>query len=186
MKAKIRKGNELVDATVEIIDDELVVNPVEEVFEPMDGDVITCYNGLFEYTSIFSRKGDNNCFGSYCGIVLQTDVFVSEFQWPYYVNPRYATEEEKKRLFDKIEQKGLEWDADKKELRRKRWKPEMYDEYYFPIHNSVYILFSPYEVFWDDSQDDKERLKLDWCFETKEECQEFCNKLNEAIKSVKR
>ena len=185
MKAKIRKGNELVDATVEIIDDELVVTPIEEVFEPMDGDVITCYNGLFEYTSIFSRMGDDNSFGNYCGIILQTDVFVSKFQWSYYVNPRYATEEEKKRLFDKIEQKGLEWDTEKKELRKKRWKPNENEEYYFPYYDGAPQLFKYLCDSWNDCSIDRERFSLGWCFRTEEECQEFCNKLNEAIKSVK-
>lgn len=42
----------------------------------------------------------------------------------------YASEEEKAMLFAEIEKRGYVWDAEKKELRKKRWRAKKGEEYW--------------------------------------------------------
>ena len=44
---------------------------------------------------------------------------------------RLATEEEKQRLFDKMEEQGLRWNAEEKRVEKIRWKPKNGERYSF-------------------------------------------------------
>ena len=96
---------------------------------------------------------------------------------------RLATEEEKQQLFDRLKEEGWEWDAEKKELVKLKWKPK-YDDNYWSVSLKG-VEFMPLEHFWQNSEIGNKRLGKGWVFRTKEECQAFCDKLNEAINSVK-
>jgi hypothetical protein len=97
---------------------------------------------------------------------------------------RRATEEEKKKLFDRLAEEGLDWDADKKEIVKLRWT-QKYDEYYW----SPSWLYSdgvvPFPTQWSNSETDNIYQNKGWVFRTKEECEEFCKKLNQAINQIK-
>ena len=101
----------------------------------------------------------------------------------YIYDARPATEEEKKLLFDKLKEEGYEWDPEKKEVVRLKWKPKAGQSYYIPI-----ICNAKFKAIIEDWSDDSmDALYFDkgWCFKIKEECQEFCNRLNQATEGVK-
>lgn len=181
MEVKIKNNGEMLDATIEMVDGVMVVSPKVELFEPENGDIVTTGNGQH----IFLCKdyiGECDIY-AYLGYDFINHSWFKKGEW---VAERYATEEEKQKLFDKLKEEGLAWDADKKEIVKLKWKPKLGERYYTP-----YFDISPSQSFvygiigWCDNQIDHELYEKGWCFKTKEECQEFCNRLNDTINSVK-
>jgi hypothetical protein len=106
------------------------------------------------------------------------------FNKPVYCEEiRPATEEEKKELFDKLAEEGYEWKADTKELVKLKWKPIYGALYYKPGIRGAEI--KAISDSWVDNDLDKGYYDKGWAFKTYEECQVFCNRLNNAINSVK-
>lgn len=180
MEVKIKNQNELIDATIEMIDGVMVVSPKKVKFEPKEGDIITCTNSVCSYTLII-REVTCNIVYNYA-VLFDNGCFKMD-DWNTCINPRPATEEEKKRLFKVLADKGYEWDAEKKQLVKLKWKPK-YKEFYFRIIFE-HAVITPYRTYWTDDSIDKAYYQKGWCFKTKEECQEFCNRLNKAIENIK-
>lgn len=185
---KIKNGEEMIDATIEMVDGVMVISPKVEKFEPKDGDVITvttetggnytcffkgCVNG-----DVYSYGGLNNLYNMLFEIGL---VCCSKKLKTIYP----ATEEEKKLLFDKLKEEGYEWDAEKKEVVKLKWKPKVGDTYYRPDFNRCMFMCYEGRCRYDTMRYIKDCIEKGWCFKTKEECQEFCNRLNNAINQVK-
>ena len=179
MEVKIKNNNELIEADWTVEDGVMVVSP-KEVFEPKDGDVITCTNDVCTYTLILKEVKSNRV---YHHAVLLDDGFFETDDWISYVNPRPATEEEKKKLFDKLVENGWEWDADKKQIVKLKWKPK-YKEFYFKIIFEHAVII-PFRTYWTDDICDKAYYQKGWVFKTKEECQAFCKRLNQALENIK-
>ena len=188
MEVKIKNGNEMVDADWTIEDGVMVVSPKVVKFEPKDGDIVTvttetggnytcffkgCVNG-----DIYSYGGLNNLYNMLFEVGL---VCCSKKQKTIYP----ATEEEKKKLFDKLKEVGYEWDAEKKELVKLKWKPKYGGRYYRPLFcNSGFYVYD--NVFSEAAEPTiKPYIDKGWLFKTKKECQEFVDKLNQAIEGVK-
>ena len=184
MEVKIKQGNEMLDATIEMVDGVMVVSPKVVKFEPKDGDVIyikanseiiliykECKDGIGMYANFSNNK---YLYIDSCGIVCDKyDVEVI----------RPATEKEKEMLFNKLEEKGYKWDAEKKEVVKLKWKPKDNDNYWSPsLFDSE---FMPWKNSWQNSKIGNKRLEKGWVFRTDKECQEFCNRLNDTINSVK-
>lgn len=116
MEVKIKQGSEMLDATIEMVDGVMVVSPKEVKFEPKDGDVV--YSGGF-YDFVFIYK-DNLTAEAYYYVSLSLKD--NKIELPdgghigYVTQLRPATEEEKKKLFDKLAEEGYEFDFDKMEL----------------------------------------------------------------------
>ena len=178
MEVKIKNGEEMIDATIEMVDGVMVVSPKK--FEPKEGDVITCTRSNCTYTFILKYlRGDI----AYSYAVLLDNGILRDNDWSKYENPHPATEEEKKLLFDKLKEEGYERDAEKKELVKIKWKPVLGEVYFrisFVDHEFRYADWN-----WKNSTYEIEAYERGWCFKTKEECQEFCNRLNNAINQVK-
>ena len=64
-----------------------------------------------------------------------------------------------------------------------KFKPKYGDDYYTPTFNNTY--FVPFHCSWTESASGNARYEKGLCFKTEKECQEFCNRLNNAINSVK-
>ena len=177
IEVKIKQGNEMLDATIEMVDGVMVVSP-KELFEPENGDIVANNGG----EHIFLCKdyiGEGDIY-AYLGYDFELSRWFKEGGW---FADRYATEEEKKKLFDKLAEEGWEWNPDTKELVKLKWKPKDDEPYFYP---------SMYKCDFVVNDDKYENHSLDicryakgWCFKTQEECQEFCNRLNDAINSVK-
>lgn len=176
MEVKIKQGSEMLDATIEIFDGVMVVSPKEVKFEPKDGDVVTDGDG-----SLFIYKESLNGSNVYVIVKENLVVFKPVYTYNFY---RFATEEEKKLLFDKLAEEGYEWKPDTKELVKLKWKPKEGEQFWLPIYYTAPIAFSPISTLFD-SERDMMLLDKGWGFKTKEECQVFCNRLNDAINSVK-
>ena len=191
MEVKIKNDNGMVDATIEMVNGVMVVSPKVEKFEPKDGDILiggNCTEDRGNYW-IFILKGEikdeiDGCMSAneYASVEksgsLEIDSDSDSMKWY-----RPATEEEKKKLFDKLKEEGLTWDAEKKEIVKLKWKPSMYAPYYTPFYENCE--FIPIGTNWDGKIKDAIRYNKGLCFKTKEECQELCNRLNDAINSVK-
>ena len=190
MEVKIKQGNEMINATIEMVDGVMVVSPKEVKFEPKEGDVF-CVDSLHPCVGIvkevysygkpdkdrlyfsvgYWKQSGNMQLGTFCACNRNTE--------PNY---RPATEEEKQMLFDKLKEGGYEWDAEKKEL--VKLKPKEGEEFWFPLYYTSPSEFGPIKSLLNKGRD-KAILDKGWCFKTEEECQAFCDRLNDAINQVK-
>lgn len=180
MEVKIKQGSEMLDATIEMVDGVMVVSPKEK-FEPKDGDVVACEDyGCLELF-IFKERIDEiecTCYCYYCEKGNRLCVDNDE-----YIVSRFATEEEKKKLFDKLAEEGWEWKAETKELIKLKWKPTYGTLYYRPgIRRAEINVISD---GWSDNDLDESYYDKGWTFKTYEECDAFCDKLRQAIEGVK-
>lgn len=99
--------------------------------EFQDGDIlasdrcIVIYNGVGEDEAIVCYGGLNTSFNE-----------ISFYNTPGtgfgYINDyRHATEEEKQKLFDAMAKEGMTWNAEKKQIEKKRWRAKKGDYYYY-------------------------------------------------------
>lgn len=179
MEVRIKDNNGYVDADWTIEDGIMVVSPKVDKFEPKDGDIVTTMGG----EHIFLCKdyiGECNIY-AYCGYNFALCSWFKEGEWGV---ERYATEKEKQKLFDKIKEEGYEFDFEKKELVKLKWKPKEGEQFWLPLYYAAPTTFSPRSSLFNNGRD---RMPLDkgWCFKTKEECQAFCERLNNALNQVK-
>lgn len=184
MEVKIKNGKEIIDATIEMVDGVMVVSPKVEKFEPKDGDILfiesSCDNIIIYKESDYGicryvNFSDNRYLYTDNTTVCNKDD-VKEI--------RPATEEEKKLLFDKLKEEGYEWDAEKKEVVKIKWKPSYNGEYYFKPRLDM-GQFMAHKTKWLNDATDKVYNKKGWIFKTQKECEAFCYKLNQAIKGIK-
>jgi hypothetical protein len=103
----------------------------------------------------------------------------------YVSQLRPATEEEKQKIFDKLAEEGYEFDFEKKELVKLKWNPKVGDTYFRPDFNRCMFMCYEGKCRYDTMRYIKDCVEKGWVFKTKEECQGFCNRLNNAINSVK-
>ena len=193
MEVKIKDKDGYVEADWTIEDGILVVSPKEaklDVTKFKDGDIITCGHDDPSFTWTCILRGrieficDNMFIADYCFYHNDSDYSCKQGDSDSATFVRFATEEEKKKLFDKLAEEGYEWKADTKELVKLKWKPKVGEEFFFPIHYTCPHKFKPIMTLLDKERD-KETLDKGWCFKTKEDCQVFCERLNDAINSVK-
>ena len=195
MEVKIKQGNEMIEATIEMVDGVMVVSPKEEkvdVTKFKDGDVITCgseCDGGLSWT--FILKGEIDYFHDdykfaeeYVSLdsngSFEVGSYSDAIKWF-----RPATEEEKQKLFDKLAKEGYSWDAERKELVKLKWKPKYKEPYFAPFFSNVDFLFSTCRHIYTEHFTDKLTFKKTSVFKTEEECQACCDRLNEVINSVK-
>lgn len=183
MEVKIKNNNELIEADWTVEDCVMVVSPKELKFEPKDGDIVRV-RGFYDFVFIYKynlipeayyyvslRLNDNKIElpdGNHIGYVSQL---------------RPATEEEKKKFFDKLSEEGYSWDAERKELVKLKWKPKFGEDYYTPSFNE--FEFEPHVYGWVEDKTDLILYGMGWVFDTKVKCQEFCDRLNKAIENIK-
>lgn len=180
MEVKIKDGNGYVEADWTIEDGVMVVSQKKVKFEPKDGDVVTAYQGNHIFileNHLTASHGD-----CYCGWNFEKDELFSRGSYFY---DRYATEEEKQKLFDRLAEEGWEFDFDKKELIKIKWRPKVNETFYYPYYNE-WKFYVGWCFYTGNSPlgEDKD-VQRGWCFKSKEECQAFCNKLNQAVSQVK-
>ena len=195
MEVKIKNGNEIVEYQIEIVDGVIVVSPKEVKFEPKDGDILIGGNRSEDTGNywIFILKGEikdeiDGCMSAneYASVEksgsLEIDSDSDSMKWY-----RPATEKEKKKLFDKLAKEGYEWKPDTKELVKLKWKPKEHEKVY--VAGFTFYGNNPFCVFEDTAYSGSMQWRAvfdrGWYFKTEQECQEFCNRLNDAINSVK-
>lgn len=178
MEVRIKQGNEMLDATIEMVDGMMIVSPKVEKFIPKDGDVVFSGSSLI---SIFKEMSSDTSLAAYAA--LSKGELQKEFAFWSASNIRPATEEEKQKLFDKLKEEGYKWDEERKEVVKLKWKPRLGDKYWNVCYK--HFTFRPDEWTWQNFTCEKEAYNKGFVFKTEEECQAFCDRLNEAINSVK-
>lgn len=182
MEVKIKNGNEMVDATIEMVDGVMVVSPKAEKFEPKDGDILFIESSC---DNIIIYKESDCGIGRYVNFSDNRHLYTDNLIVCYEDDVkeiRPATEEEKKKLFDKLKKEGYEFDFEKKELVKLKWKPMAGQQYYRPaICNAQ---FKAVIEDWSDDAMDVLYFDKGWAFRSEEECQAFCDKLNQTIERV--
>lgn len=83
-----------------------------------DGDIITCNNSACTFVSIFKDKPTERSFRKHCSFILDYNRFVVTTKFADYTNPRFATEEEKAKLFQTIKDNGYRWNEKDKTLEK--------------------------------------------------------------------
>lgn len=184
MEVKIKQGEEMIDATIEMVDGVMVVSP-KEVFKPKNGDVIVCSNNLGYWTLIVRKMEPYNVVCHHAVLIDNGTLKINGRS--SYTNPRPATEEEKKLLFDNLAEEGLAWNAERKELVKLKWKPVVGQHFYFVEYDNENFIFiaKAYTYAFEDQIERDKTIAKGWCFKTSKECQEFCYRLNQAINQVK-
>lgn len=83
-----------------------------------DGDVITCTNSVCSFVAIFKKMYTDTTFLRYVTLTLDDEQLGIKDSWSDFKNPRFATEEEKEKLFQAIKKRGYKWNAETKTLEK--------------------------------------------------------------------
>lgn len=83
-----------------------------------DGDVITCTNSVCSFVAIFKKMYTDTTFLRYVTLTLDDEQLGIKDSWSDFKNPRFATEEEKEKLFQAIKDRGYKWNAETKTLEK--------------------------------------------------------------------
>ena len=193
MELKIEIDGKIMEATMKVVGDTMLVSPKEVEFDVSmfkDGDVITFghhKDGGYSWTCILRGEikitPDSIIIKDYCCINCDGCVYLKPDVSNIANYVRFATEEEKKELFDKLAEEGWEFDFEKKELIKLRWKPKVDETCFLPCFD--FPKFIAKQWLWEINGFSTYHYNEGWVFRTKEECQEFCNRLNQAIEGVK-
>ena len=195
MKIVINNNGERIPATFEVVDGVMIVSPKEEkvdVSQFKDGDVVVYHYGE-DATTIAILQGEVDTISKYLFIedYVSLDSVEGLLLDSNYTDAatdvRYATEEEKQKLFDALAKEGKTWDAEKKAVVDLKWKPKIGDKYNHPMCSITDdgMRYGSATATHTDSLFDKRLIKQNLAFKTKEECEEFCQRLNQAIMEVK-
>lgn len=149
-----------------------------------DGDVVALDSDINVQLFLFKEWCNTTSMLSLCYAMLDDETGLDINEDTYFVN-RIATEEEKQKLFDALAKEGKAWDEEKKAIVELKWKPYIGGIYYSPLFHHCDYLFKSYCYTWRDLFFDEHLYNKGWCFKTKEECEAFCKRLNEAIEGVK-
>lgn len=195
MKIVINNNGERIPATLDVVDGVMIVSPKEEkvdITQFKDGDIITCgwVNRYKSYSWTCVLRGeieqivDNMFIAEYCSVNSDGDYSSENGDSDSATWVRYATEEEKQKLFDALAKEGKTWDSEKKAVVDLKWKPFKGECYYAPTFNDSLLFFSC-DYTWVDLHYENDIYNKGWCFKTKEECEAYCERLNDVIKEVK-
>lgn len=83
-----------------------------------DGDVITCTNSVCSFVAIFKKMYTDTTFLRYVTLTLDDEQLGIKDSWSDFKKPRFATEEEKEKLFQAIKDHGYKWNAETKTLEK--------------------------------------------------------------------
>lgn len=131
MKVKLKCGDSITipKGCKAIIKGESV--EIEKAQKFKDGDVLVVVIDNVEYPFIFFKTSTDFCCYH---IMLRPNGEISRtwfFNISELVYTRHATEEEKRQLFDKMKEKGWQWNAEKKCVELNRWKAKEGEPVYF-------------------------------------------------------
>ena len=106
----------------------------EKVQDFKDGDILAHVECLDSACPFIYKNTDKKGFHSfYIGVNTLNRLIICDSpinRWGTG-NLRYATEEEKQQLFDKMKEKGLKWNAEEKRVEKIRWRAKYGEEYWY-------------------------------------------------------
>ncbi len=136
MEVKLKAGDSLniPEGCKAVIKDNVVVFEREQEFK--DGDVlVVVVHGQRHNAFIYKSTDERGSHSYYVGINTFGDLLIcnssDKYKWGRSNQIlSHATEEEKQLLFDKMKERGLCWNAEKKEVEKVRWRAKKGDRFY--------------------------------------------------------
>lgn len=120
-----------------------------------DGDVITCTNSVCSFVAIFKETNTDITFTRYVSLTLDDEQqFCTKEGWADFKKPRFATKEEKQKLFDAIKANGYKWNAETKtleKLKKEKFDPKTLHPFDKVLVNSNGEWFCDFFSHYDDS-----------------------------------
>lgn len=137
MEVKLQCGDTLTipEGCKAIVKDGSVVFEKEEkeqVFK--DGDVLVSVVNRKRHNAFIYKNTDEDGFHSfYAGVNIANNLFINNIPQQRWGKDdlSYATEEEKQKLFDKMKEEGLQWNAAEKRVEKIRWRAKEGDNYWY-------------------------------------------------------
>lgn len=162
-----------------VIKDGNVVFEREEKFK--EGDILAiadCIKATHPF--IYKRTRDNGFHSFYIGLAAYNELSICDNPNYNWANGtlRYATEEEKQLLFDKMKEHGLRWNAEEKRVEKIRWRAEK-GEKYFTLKGATLMVDFYIEDF--DRADEKCH-KYGNYFRTEEQTKEAGKRVKETLR----
>lgn len=161
-----------------VIDGNVVIIEGKEN-EFKDGDVVKviALNGR-SCPFIFKGKDKKGYNMLYVGLDCYGDIVVATPNSHFgNYNPIIATDEEKQLLFDKMEEKGLKWNAEEKCVEKIRWRAEKGYMYYIVSGTGIVKYFKE-----EDDSYDGDYWKTYNYFRTREQAEKAAEVVKEALK----
>ena len=161
-----------------VIKDGNVVFEREEKFK--EGDILAiadCIKATHPF--IYKRTRDNGFHSFYIGLAAYNELSICDnpnYNWGNGTL-RYATEEEKQLLFDKMKEHGLRWNAEEKRVEKIRWRAECGKEYYYVGNQGILMVDKEEGVFADEN-----RYKFNNYFRTSEQVEEAEKRVKETLR----
>ncbi len=124
MEIKLSAGDKITIPTgcKATIEENLII--IEEQEEFKDGDILKCIES--DNIVIFkNRYKQTSAFRIYFSLIDESHRLC------LYCSFRHATEEEKQRLFDKLKEEGLRWNAETKQIEKIRKRAKRGEKYLF-------------------------------------------------------
>ena len=143
MKVELQAGDTITipEGCKATIKDGSVVFEKEEKFK--DGDILAHVERLDSACPFIYKNTDKQGFHSfYIGVNTLNRLTICDSpinRWGTG-NLRYATEEEKQQLFDKMKEKGLKWNAEEKRVEKIRWRAKDGKVYYYIDNQGIAIV----------------------------------------------
>ena len=133
MKVELQCGDTITipEGCKATIRDGSVVFEKEQKFK--DGDILAHKNSLSNtFPFIYKDTDEAGFYIFYVGVDCSENIQLLDDADNRWGNAplRYATEEEKKLLFDKMKEQGLKWNAEEKRVEKIRWRAKKGEAYY--------------------------------------------------------
>lgn len=176
MEIKLKQGDRIAipdGCTATINGNEVVIEKKEQEFK--DGDIIAKMNAVV----ILRGNFNNGVFRDYACINFDGNVLISNgIEWSTMpAGWHIATEEERQLLFDKMEEQGLRWNAEDKQVEKIRWRAKEGEDYYCITERG--------HVVGDEEgglPEDIERYEFGNYFRTREQAEKAAEVVKEALR----
>ena len=180
MKVELQCGDTITipDGCKATIKDGSVVFEREQKFK--DGDILVGVEKNHRHNAfIFKRTDDTGRHSYYVGLDAGNQLSIcenSDYRW-CGGELSYATEEEKQQLFDAMKEKGLQWNAEEKRVKKIRWRAK-YGEKYFTTS-----IYGQIRSFYDRNEEyDNTHYDAYAYFHTEEQTEEDARRVKETLR----
>lgn len=185
MKVEIQCGDAITipKGCKAIVKDGSVVFEREQKFK--DGDVlVSVVNGKRHNAFIYESTDEKGFHSYYIGIDVCGQLSFNEFLSCRWGNDdlSYATEEEKQILFDKIREKGLNWNAEEKRVEKIRWRAKEGEKYSY-VNSNMEVSTSrrPKDGNFKYDYESNNYFSYNY-FRTQEQAEEAAKRVKETLK----
>lgn len=132
MKVELQNGDRITipeGCKAQINGNEVVIEKEEKEEDFKRGDILVSLSNEIILVDEYDFKGGH----LYSFVHVDRSGQLSKepyFQWNEWHDWRLATDEEKQKLFDKMKEQGLRWNAEEKRVEKIRWRAENGELYY--------------------------------------------------------